>query len=239
MKERLEFEKRRIEAQRGREPSPLPAGSAMDAESMLAMMERAEELKRKKAEEAANRKKAEAAVDAIRAIGKVRYAPECRDRIAAAKCAYYSLTAEQRALVHNANDLSAAEREYRKAKAEEERKRREVEEREMAIEAVFAMKVLPSGGASVQGLLDKDATEVTIPERYRDHPVTSIGFKAFSGCSKLKSIAIPSTVESIGELAFAGCHGLTALFLPSSVKTIVLYVKDFYAREVRLFSKDA
>ena len=219
-KEKLEIEKRRIEAEKGSSGFP-PVGGAMDAESMLAMMEKAEELKRRKAEEAADKKKAEPAIDAIKAIGKVKFTPECRDRIAAARAIYSVLTEGQRAHVHNADALLAAEREYEEAEAKErERQRLEAEEREKAIEAVFAMRILPNGGASVQGLLDKDATAAIIPERYRGQPVTSIGFKAFSGCSKLESIAIPSTVVSIGELAFAGCGGLTTLLLPSGLKSI-------------------
>ena len=35
--------------------------------------------------------------------------------------------------------------------------------------------------------------------------VTSIGFSAFSGCTSLTSVAIPSSVTSIGESAFRGC----------------------------------
>ena len=230
-KERLDIEKRRIEAENGSSALP-PVGGAMDAESMLAMMEKAEELKRRRAEEAADKRKAEPVEKAIEAIGKVEFTPECHERIATARAAYSGLTEGQRAFVHNADALLAAEREYEEAEAKErerkrqeaeaeaERKRLEAEEREKAIEAVFAMRILPNGGASVQGLLDKEATAVTIPEHYRGQTVTSIGFKAFSGCSKLESIAIPSTVTSIGELAFAGCGGLTTLLLPSGLRFI-------------------
>ena len=113
-KEKLEIEKRRIEAQRGSSALP-PVGGAMDEESMLAMMERAEELKRRRAEEAADKRKAEPVEKAIEAIGKVEYTPECRDRIAAARACYSGLTEAQRAFVHNADVLLAAEREYGEA----------------------------------------------------------------------------------------------------------------------------
>ena len=43
---------------------------------------------------------------------------------------------------------------------------------------------------------------------------TSIGQSAFSGCSGLTSITIPSSVTSIGERAFAGCSGLTSITIP-------------------------
>jgi hypothetical protein len=50
--------------------------------------------------------------------------------------------------------------------------------------------------------------------------VTSIGERAFAGCSGLTSIMIPSGVTSIGEWAFWGCTGLTSVIIPDSVTSI-------------------
>ena len=47
-----------------------------------------------------------------------------------------------------------------------------------------------------------------------------LGYKAFSGCSVLTSLTLPSSVTSIGEYAFRGCSGLTSLTIPSSVTRI-------------------
>ena len=58
-------------------------------------------------------------------------------------------------------------------------------------------------------------TSVTIPSS-----VTSIGNSAFRGCSGLTSISIPSSVTSIGENAFSNCSGLTSLSIPNSVTSI-------------------
>ena len=58
-------------------------------------------------------------------------------------------------------------------------------------------------------------TSLTIPSS-----VTSIGEYAFDGCSGLTSLTIPSSVTSIGEHAFYGCSGLTSLTIPSSVTSI-------------------
>ena len=47
-----------------------------------------------------------------------------------------------------------------------------------------------------------------------------LGYAAFSDCSGLTSLTIPSSVTSIGESAFRGCSGLTSLTIPSSVTSI-------------------
>jgi len=43
---------------------------------------------------------------------------------------------------------------------------------------------------------------------------------AFSGCSGLTSLTIPSSVTEIGSYAFEDCSGLTSLTIPSSVTSI-------------------
>ena len=58
-------------------------------------------------------------------------------------------------------------------------------------------------------------TSLTIPSS-----VTSIGENAFDGCSGLTSLTIPSSVTSIGESVFFGCSGLTSFTIPSSVTSI-------------------
>ena len=50
---------------------------------------------------------------------------------------------------------------------------------------------------------------VVIPEKVEyngtSYNVTSIGNNAFSGCSGLTSVTIPSSVTSIGDWAFSNC----------------------------------
>ena len=50
--------------------------------------------------------------------------------------------------------------------------------------------------------------------------VTSIGEKAFDGCSGLTSINIPNSITTIGVAAFQGCSGLTSLNIPNSITSI-------------------
>ena len=58
-------------------------------------------------------------------------------------------------------------------------------------------------------------TSVEIPSS-----VTSIGDRAFYGCSGLTSVEIPAGVTSIGSSAFSGCSGLTSVEIPASVTSI-------------------
>ena len=50
--------------------------------------------------------------------------------------------------------------------------------------------------------------------------VTTIGDGAFSSCSFMTSISLPSSLTSIDKNAFSGCTGLTSLIIPSGVTSI-------------------
>ena len=81
-----------------------------------------------------------------------------------------------------------------------------------AVDVVFAdsVKSLPIGVCSDNTVL----TSVTM------NNVTSIGGGAFSGCTSLSGVNIPSTVTEIGDSAFSGCTSLTSVDIPSSVTDI-------------------
>lgn len=65
---------------------------------------------------------------------------------------------------------------------------------------------------------------VTIPRRFSKdgvtYNVTAIGANAFTQCTSLTAVTIPTSVTSIGGGAFYGCSSLTSIAIPSSVTSI-------------------
>ena len=57
--------------------------------------------------------------------------------------------------------------------------------------------------------------DVRLPEN-----IKSIGARAFSDCSGLKSISLPEGVTAIGDYAFYSCAGLTLMSFPAGLTTI-------------------
>ena len=63
----------------------------------------------------------------------------------------------------------------------------------------------------VSGLGGCTNTEIVIPRKYNDKPVTAIGFNAFGNCDSLTSVIVPDSITSIGGGAFGDCAGLTSV----------------------------
>ena len=71
------------------------------------------------------------------------------------------------------------------------------------------------GKALIQYAFGKKDTSFVIPSS-----VTSIGERAFDGCTGLTSVTIPDSVTSIGYYAFRDCTGLTSVTIGDSVTSI-------------------
>lgn len=67
---------------------------------------------------------------------------------------------------------------------------------------------------------DIDKVSVLSGDLYVDESVTALGTQAFSGCSALTEVKLPSTLQSIGDGAFYDCAALEDLVVPDSVTTI-------------------
>lgn len=61
---------------------------------------------------------------------------------------------------------------------------------------------------------------VTLPDKYFDRPVTSIGVRAFYDNENLTSVTIPDSIIRIERTAFGWCKNLTAVTIPDSVTYI-------------------
>ena len=61
---------------------------------------------------------------------------------------------------------------------------------------------------------------VDVPPKIAGLPVTKLGDKVFSGCTKLTTINLPESLTSIGNEVFSGCTGLTTINLPASLTSI-------------------
>ena len=81
------------------------------------------------------------------------------------------------------------------------------------------------GKLSILDLSDAKIVEGGSPytwDKYGDKFTSNdkLGDGAFSGCSGLTSLTLPSSVTSIDGYAFDGCSGLTSLTIPSGVTSI-------------------
>jgi hypothetical protein len=60
----------------------------------------------------------------------------------------------------------------------------------------------------------------------RDYPVTSIASNAFSWCTSLTSVTIPTSVTKISSSAFAGCTALQSVYIHNYVTSIGSHAFD-------------
>ena len=89
----------------------------------------------------------------------------------------------------------------------------------------FEYSALDDGRVKITGY-NGGAETVVIPDTIDGKSVTSIGRRAFEGCTNLKSITIPNSVTEMGRRAFSGCSSLIGIAIPDSVTEIGKYAFD-------------
>ncbi len=71
---------------------------------------------------------------------------------------------------------------------------------------------------------DYSQSKIDIPANItwngKKYPVTGLEDECFSGCSRLISVNIPSSVTSLGKRCFSDCRSLTSVNIPSSVTSL-------------------
>lgn len=74
---------------------------------------------------------------------------------------------------------------------------------------------------AVLALCEQDCIgDVVVPDEIEGVPVTSVAASAFSGCSGVKTIVLPESVESVGRGAFSGCSSLVSIKLPQKLSSL-------------------
>ncbi len=62
--------------------------------------------------------------------------------------------------------------------------------------------------------------EVSVPDYYKDKPVTAIGENAFMTCFNITKLTIPNCITSIGDGAFSDCRNLEKIAIPYGITSI-------------------
>lgn len=95
----------------------------------------------------------------------------------------------------------------------------------------FSAKVQNDGTAKITECFSKKAKETTsIPSEIEGYTVTAIDNSAFSGCSKIRKLIIPKTVNKLTKSSLDGCFNAREFKVSKDNKT-------YYSKAGVLFSK--
>jgi len=90
--------------------------------------------------------------------------------------------------------------------------------KEKTSEDLLFSYVRSGSGIAITGIQGEVPVNLSIPSVYDGKTVVSIGSRAFSHSSGLKTITIPSSVTNIADSAFLGCGALTKISVASESK---------------------
>ena len=90
----------------------------------------------------------------------------------------------------------------------------------VAMPATAQVNYVISGDTAYVRRSPNASGDIVIAPTYNGYPVTSIRIDAFSNCTNLTSVTLPSSVTTIGSYAFSKCTSLSSVMLGSSVSTI-------------------
>lgn len=91
------------------------------------------------------------------------------------------------------------------------------------VDAVLTYNTIGSNYAVSQGARINLVESVTIPAQYNNISITSLTANAFAGCTTLKEINIPDTIQNIPSSAFEGCTALEAINIYSTGAALPRY----------------
>lgn len=85
---------------------------------------------------------------------------------------------------------------------------------------------------TISGIRDKSITSLIIPEKIAGKQVTAIANNAFSGCSSLTEITIPSTLTDMDRSAINNCKKLKHIYLPDKLNPSLTWLRRYESKEM-------
>ena len=94
------------------------------------------------------------------------------------------------------------------------------------VEAALSYELVQGNYIVSQGSRINATDSVTILPTYNGTPVTELSANAFNGCTTLKTINIPNTIENIPSSAFDGCTSLVSVNIYDANAPYARYVSE-------------